>query len=454
MAFKSVINGATANQAGAVTTGGDALILAAGVRDKAGGHFAVTQNGTPNMSVNVAAGDAMVARSTYAAGAGIQRFVPAFSDATTNVIITANGSGNPRIDLICIKIDPAASAGIQGVGAVSIVAVAGTPAGSPVAPATPANHLALAQVAVANGATSIVNANITDVRQQLRPVPAYLPEGFLYNGRLQVTVASNILTVKIVTESGGDPSATDPVAARIGGTVRYITSALSLSVSGAAFNANSTQLSGFAVPYWAYLGWRASTSSVFLGIARRPLGLLYSQFNTTVGSDLYMPITGAAAAGTDQVTVIDRFVATLTGTNWSVSGNASVYGRPVDFSDVMTAGTAFTGFSVNPTLGTHSYSIQGRSIHGLIRLSANGTSNATTFTMKVPITASASPAGNFGLGVGYQVTNNGVALTTNVSRGQIAAAGDDLAWFINSNGDAWTAANAKGIVLGQYTYQI
>jgi len=44
--------------------------------------------------------------------------------------------------------------------------VTGTAAASPVAPATPANSIALAQVLVGTSVTSILNANITDVRVQ------------------------------------------------------------------------------------------------------------------------------------------------------------------------------------------------------------------------------------------------------------------------------------------------
>jgi hypothetical protein len=47
---------------------------------------------------------------------------------------------------------------------VVIQAVAGTPAGSPVAPSLPANSITLATVAVGAGATAITNANITDTR--------------------------------------------------------------------------------------------------------------------------------------------------------------------------------------------------------------------------------------------------------------------------------------------------
>jgi hypothetical protein len=42
--------------------------------------------------------------------------------------------------------------------------VKGTAAGSPTVPSTPTNSIALAQVAVAAGATSISSGNITDVR--------------------------------------------------------------------------------------------------------------------------------------------------------------------------------------------------------------------------------------------------------------------------------------------------
>ena len=42
--------------------------------------------------------------------------------------------------------------------------VKGTAAGSPTVPSTPTNSIALAQVAVAAGATSILSGNITDVR--------------------------------------------------------------------------------------------------------------------------------------------------------------------------------------------------------------------------------------------------------------------------------------------------
>ena len=120
--------------------------------------LAVTQNGTPNMSVNVAAG-AVAIDGTESSTQGFYHFV---NDAVLNVAISAAHATLPRIDLIVAKVQDAQYSGATNAG--SIVAVTGTAAASPVAPAAPANSVILAQVAVAAATTSITNANITDVR--------------------------------------------------------------------------------------------------------------------------------------------------------------------------------------------------------------------------------------------------------------------------------------------------
>jgi hypothetical protein len=85
-----------------------------------------------------------------------------FNDATTVATITAADFTNPRIDLVCVTVRDAFYSGANN--DVIFNVVAGTPAGSPVAPATPANSIALATVAVAANASTIVTADITDVR--------------------------------------------------------------------------------------------------------------------------------------------------------------------------------------------------------------------------------------------------------------------------------------------------
>lgn len=142
----------------------DNLLSQPGVLTLGTGAFAanedlgVAQHSTPNMSVDVATGAAAIAGSLSA----VQGTYHAFNDALLNVLISASDPTNPRIDLIVFKVQDAAYTGATN--SASIVAVTGVAAGSPVAPAAPANSIVLAQIAVGAGVTTIVNANITDKR--------------------------------------------------------------------------------------------------------------------------------------------------------------------------------------------------------------------------------------------------------------------------------------------------
>ena len=120
--------------------------------------LAVTQNSPTGMSVLVALGWANII-GTFQSNMGAYQ---AYNDASTALTITAANPSNPRIDLVCITVSDAYYTG--ALNTVSFNVVAGTPAVSPVVPATPTNSIALARVAVAAGATSITNANITDLR--------------------------------------------------------------------------------------------------------------------------------------------------------------------------------------------------------------------------------------------------------------------------------------------------
>lgn len=124
------------------------------------GDLVVAQNGTPNMSVNVAAGRAVV-RSTEAASllAGAYSFL---NDATVNLSIAASDPTNPRIDLVIAQVRDSNYSGASTDARIAVVT--GTPAGSPAVPAVPDSCVVLAQVAVAALATTIVNANIADKR--------------------------------------------------------------------------------------------------------------------------------------------------------------------------------------------------------------------------------------------------------------------------------------------------
>ena len=130
------------------------------------GDFLVSERAAgANMSVDVAKGRIFIDNSSYVVNTdGTTRFWAALNDAVVNKTISANVSGNPRIDIITVKMTTATAPDDEASNVISVEVVEGTPAGSPVAPATPSNSYKIAEIAVASGATSIVDANITDTR--------------------------------------------------------------------------------------------------------------------------------------------------------------------------------------------------------------------------------------------------------------------------------------------------
>ena len=82
--------------------------------------------------------------------------------AVVTLAIGANSSGDPRIDRVVLRLDPSENS-------IVLAVVEGTPAGSPSAPTLTQTdvgtyEMTLAQVAVANGASTITAGNVTDER--------------------------------------------------------------------------------------------------------------------------------------------------------------------------------------------------------------------------------------------------------------------------------------------------
>lgn len=123
------------------------------------GDLAVAQHGTPNMSVDVAAGRAAIPGTE---SASLQGTYVGWLDATLNVAIAASDATNARIDLIVARIKDQQYSGASNT--FTVEAVTGTPSGSPAVPTAPANTIILAQIAVAATVTTIVTGNITDKR--------------------------------------------------------------------------------------------------------------------------------------------------------------------------------------------------------------------------------------------------------------------------------------------------
>lgn len=120
--------------------------------------LAVSPNSPAGMSVVVAPGWAAIVGTTQA-NMGVYTV---YNDANTTLTITTSNPTNPRIDRIVATVQDAYYSG--AFNDVIFQVIAGTPAGSPVAPATPANSISLATVLVGAAVTQINAGNITDTR--------------------------------------------------------------------------------------------------------------------------------------------------------------------------------------------------------------------------------------------------------------------------------------------------
>jgi hypothetical protein len=158
--------------------------------------LAITQNSPAGMSVRVAAGWAAVVGTTQA-NMGVYTF---YNDGTTTLTVTTADPTNPRIDLVCATVRDAYYSG--AFNDVIFQVIAGTPAGSPVAPTLPANSISLATIAVGAGVTQINTANITDTRVAVTSNLAIssLPSQSGNNGKYLTTNGSTASWATITTD--------------------------------------------------------------------------------------------------------------------------------------------------------------------------------------------------------------------------------------------------------------
>lgn len=192
----SIRSGASAIPEAGVAHLTRAIIYQSGVFDPSS-HWAVTQQSPLARAINVAIGQGFFVKTgmTYHGE----------STGVNSVAITANSSGNPRIDAIVAYVDLSASAGTDGTNVLKFASVAGTPASSPTAPDATAiataigagnPYIVLANVAVANGATQIETANITDLRPSAYvKVPAGIYQSLLIDASVKTSKMEKVTLV-------------------------------------------------------------------------------------------------------------------------------------------------------------------------------------------------------------------------------------------------------------------
>ena len=209
------------------------------------------------------------------------------------------------------------------------------------------------------------------------------------------SVISNNLIVALKNSSGNDASTDTPLRVNVGGEIRTLTGALSVTVNAGTntFSAGSAALATKEIDYFVYLGYRASDTSLFLLISRIPYAKFYSDFNTTATHEKYAAYSGAAPASTDVVVNIGRFNATLSagaGYTWSVPATSLVVNHQIFDTRVLdfTCTITYSGGTTDPTsntVNTAKYYIAGRDFRVHLRSSLiRGTGNRTIHTFTLP----------------------------------------------------------------------
>ena len=401
----------------------------------------VTQSGTPAMTVAVATGTGYF----YGSGTNANVMYEFYSDASETVTIGTAGV-SARIDIICLKVD--ASTGVA-----SIVAVAGTPSGSPAVPATPASHYKLAEVAVGISVTTITNANITDRRRSVFVAPTGARNQGLINGKIVPTVASNNLTVAIKTLQDTDPSTTNPVGIWIGNELRWITSALSTTLNSGVnnwLNMGSAELATREVDLFVYMGYGTVSNRVFMGVSRIPYARLQSDFNlSSIANEKYIE-RNEAANDADSVVNVGRFAATLSSAtgNWSVPTftNANLIQEPIYETRWLISTPVTTGFSSLSQQGIK-YKLTNNTIE--MYFDVGGTSNGTAFTISGAFVFNSPLSSNSSIRAGFSVNSGAV-----VSPRFEPTSGNRIINFYSDGGTgSWTSSGEKRAI-GQFFTEI
>lgn len=273
------------------------------------------------------------------------------------------------------------------------------------------------------------------------------PQGYMVNGKLSVTVASNNITVAIKTLSGNDASSSEPIYVRIGDSVRTISAALSVTKNAGTnwFNSWASELATLEVDYFAYLGYNA-TDWVVIGFARIPFARRYGDFSATTTNEKYCAIsTITNAASTDYYENIGRFAATLSWWAWytwtvPTYTALNMIQKPTYETRLLTFAPTVTGYSAVPTSTFYRYKIVGNSLYVKIREGTNGTSNATSATYTMPFTENNSQRWT-----APAVIVDNWASVANPWLGRVASWVNVLSMFKDYSEANWTNVNWKRI---------
>jgi len=349
--------------------------------------LAVTAQASPNMTVNIASGWAAIQSST--SNNGIYQI---FNDATVVATITTADATNPRIDRVVATVT-------DGSNTVAFSVIAGTPAASPSAPATPNDSISLATVAVAAATTTITSGNITDTR-------VAAPSNFVTG--IALPLAGGTMTGALTLT----PSTASVAPLKLQSSATFLS-----SPTGGVFEYDSN--SAYFTPNGSGTSGHANLRSTFfygLGSADRSLlsGGSATSYQSFFGVGLPL-----AASTTYEIEISGRLTVTQSATATAYNINLAFSSSPTSLSgnglsagptaatlmNVLTTG-AFTAYTSAASALTFTVPFV---VKALVRTNA-----ATTFTPQVQASTSATTAMSAGLGSFVKVTPVGNATVTNV----------------------------------------
>jgi hypothetical protein len=273
-------------------------------------------------------------------------------------------------------------------------------------------------------------------------------------------VSGNNLTVNVSTTPYDpanptvftSPTQANPIPVWIGGQIRWITSALSVTANAGTnyLNMGSAELATIEVDLFPYLQWNTTTSTVNLLYARIPYARIMSDLvNSNTNEKGAVGIVNYNA--TNDVVNIGRFAATLSagaGYTWTVPTftNANLIQEPTlnfrqelldwtpDFTQ--TGGMTFTGTSVTYA----KYELRGRRCFIDVRFS--GTTGGTADTQiefTVPFTPSQTTVsmagGTFDGGGGGAITRVESGRIIGAQKGTVTNWGLGASKFVNITGE-------------------
>lgn len=206
--------------------------------------------------------------------------------STSNIAIAANSSGNPRIDLVVLRLT-------RSTWNVACAVVQGTPAVSPTVPAltqglgtTGTFEVPIAEVAVANGATVITAANVTSRDYYLDRVSML---GTLANRPLSGTYIGQRYTATDSPATVWSGSAWAPPP--------QLFSRLTADATGIVTNVTLADVAGLAVPVVADAEYQYDVQVIYTAAGGNMAGQLQLGWTAPAGASLMGSVCGLVVHG-------------------------------------------------------------------------------------------------------------------------------------------------------------